>query len=71
MNMALKWAALVASALLACVLSLFYGAADLSIAQVGQCVFQGCKNTTDELIFWEIRLPRSENYAQRFLRFRC
>ena len=58
MNMALKWAALVASALLACVLSLFYGAADLSIAQVGQCVFQGCKNTTDELIFWEIRFPR-------------
>lgn len=58
MNMTLKWAALVASALLACVLSLFYGAADLSIAQVGQCVFQGCKNTTDELIFWEIRFPR-------------
>ncbi len=58
MNMALKWAALVASALLACVLSLFYGAADLSIAQVGQCVFQGCKNTTDELIFWDIRFPR-------------
>ena len=58
MNMALKWAVLVASALLACVLSLFYGAADLSIAQVGQCVFQGCKNTTDELIFWEIRFPR-------------
>lgn len=58
MNMALKWAVLVASALLACVLSLFYGAADLSIAQVGQCVFQGCKNTTDELIFWDIRFPR-------------
>ena len=58
MNMALKWAVLTVSALLACVLSLFYGAADLSIAQVGQCVFQGCKNTTDELIFWDIRFPR-------------
>jgi len=38
--------------------ALFFGAADLSNAQLVQCIIAGCQDPVNNMIFWEIRAPR-------------
>ncbi|MCC2606759.1 FecCD family ABC transporter permease [Planctobacterium marinum] len=56
--MHIKWALLIALAILTSVTSLFFGAAELSASSITQCLFQQCETATEELIFWQIRAPR-------------
>lgn len=58
MSYSIKWIALLFLAIIACITSLFYGAAELSPQRIASCLFQECANATDELIFWQIRAPR-------------
>lgn len=37
---------------------LFFGSADLAVADIGACLFNGCSTELNQLIFWEIRFPR-------------
>lgn len=53
-----KWIVLLSLAIVVPVLSLYFGAAHLSVADVNQCLLSNCSNATDSLIFWEIRAPR-------------
>ncbi len=53
-----KWGALTTIALVATILSLFFGAAEMPSSRVFQCVINQCQTPTDELIFWQIRFPR-------------
>ena len=45
-------------AILSPVLGLFFGAADLSISSIIQCVTQQCQQPINDVILWEVRLPR-------------
>ena len=58
MNRQLLWVLLSAVALVASGLSLLYGAAELSAANVWACLVDECASPTDTLIFWQIRVPR-------------
>lgn len=56
--MKLKWALLCALAMSAPMISLFFGAAELTTQAVWQCLVLDCQSDVDELIFWQIRVPR-------------
>jgi iron complex transport system permease protein len=56
---------LVQTSLLLLVISLFsiaaaltFGAADISLTQLGNCLFSQCNNQISETVIWQIRLPR-------------
>lgn len=57
-NTKTKWYLLGFAAFFACIVSLFFGAADLSASSIVQCVVSQCGSPTDEIIFWQIRVPR-------------
>lgn len=52
------WLWLCAAALVSPVGALMFGAAELSAATIYTCVFSGCADPIDGVIFWEIRMPR-------------
>ena len=58
LKLTLRWWLLLAISLLMPVVSLFFGAAQLSFAEVLSCLWGTCQDTTTELIFWDIRAPR-------------
>ncbi|MDN4503082.1 iron ABC transporter permease [Alteromonadaceae bacterium BrNp21-10] len=53
-----KWTLLILLALACPIISIFFGAADFSAAQLYQCVVNECDSAINQLIFWDIRLPR-------------
>ena len=53
-----QWVVLILIALLAPIVSLFYGAADMSHQDVLACITGGCRDEIQSLIFWDIRVPR-------------
>lgn len=53
-----KWAGLILLALLVPFISLFFGAAQISADEIGLCLIRQCTNSTQSLIFWDIRAPR-------------
>lgn len=53
-----KWTLLVLIALLSPLAALFFGAADFSPYELYQCVVSTCEKPVNNLIFWQIRVPR-------------
>ncbi|MGJ8680737.1 FecCD family ABC transporter permease [Paraglaciecola sp.] len=53
-----KWWWLIFIALLSPIAALFFGAADFTPSELAQCLFATCEKPVNQLIFWEIRLPR-------------
>jgi len=53
-----KWMFLGLLVLISPIGALFFGAADLSNAQLVQCIIAGCQDPVNNMIFWEIRAPR-------------
>nr|WP_158973032.1 iron ABC transporter permease [Paraglaciecola sp. L3A3] len=53
-----KWAILILAALLSPLAALFFGAADFNAKELYQCVFSVCEKPVNNLIFWQIRMPR-------------
>jgi iron complex transport system permease protein len=56
--MSKKWILLCLLVIVSPIAALFFGAADLSSAQLIQCITQGCQDPVNNMIFWEIRAPR-------------
>lgn len=53
-----KWWLLVALAFLSPIFSLGFGAADFSPSELYQCVVGDCQSVVNNMIFWQIRVPR-------------
>ena len=53
-----RWWLLIVLALLSPVVSLGFGAADFSPSELYQCVVGDCQSTVNNMIFWQIRVPR-------------
>ncbi|MDU0355960.1 iron ABC transporter permease [Paraglaciecola aquimarina] len=53
-----KWTLLMLAALLSPMAALFFGAADFNAKELYQCVFATCEKPVNNLIFWQIRVPR-------------
>lgn len=56
--MSKKWWVLSFAAILSPIGGMFFGAADLTASELYQCALGACQSPTNNLIFWEIRLPR-------------
>jgi iron complex transport system permease protein len=56
--MSTKWILLCLLVIVSPIAALFFGAADLSSAELVQCITQGCQDPVNNMIFWEIRAPR-------------
>ena len=56
--MSTKWILLCLLVIVSPIVALFFGAADLSSAELVQCITQGCQDPVNNMIFWEIRAPR-------------
>ncbi|WJG09006.1 iron ABC transporter permease [Aliiglaciecola sp. LCG003] len=54
----LRWGALVIVSIASLVSGLLFGAADISTAEIYQCVVHQCRLPINEVIFWQIRVPR-------------
>lgn len=54
----LKYFSLLLLTLFSIILSLTYGAVDISLTELSQCVFSECKKNIHSIILWQIRLPR-------------
>jgi len=53
-----KWGILTSLSLLSIFCGLFFGAANLDVLTVFQCVLNNCPAKVDDVIFWQVRLPR-------------
>lgn len=53
-----RWWLLIVLALLSPIVSLGFGAADFSPSELYQCVVGDCQSTVNNMIFWQIRVPR-------------
>ncbi|WP_340677468.1 iron ABC transporter permease [Paraglaciecola sp.] len=53
-----KWWLLIALAVLCPIVSLGFGAADFSPSQLYQCIVSECQSPVNNMIFWQIRVPR-------------
>lgn len=53
-----KWLALLCLAVTVPILSLYFGAAQMSVAEINQCLLANCRDITQTIIFWDIRAPR-------------
>jgi iron complex transport system permease protein len=53
-----KWWLLIALAIFSPFGALFFGAADLSTAQLFECMLSSCPDPVNNMIFWDIRAPR-------------
>jgi iron complex transport system permease protein len=53
-----KWILLGLLVIASPIAALFFGAADLTSAELVQCITQGCQDPVNNMIFWEIRAPR-------------
>ncbi len=56
--MKLKWWLLISLAFFSTLVSLLFGAAQLSPSDVALCLTSGCTDSINTLIFWDIRFPR-------------
>ncbi|MFC3122771.1 FecCD family ABC transporter permease [Agaribacter flavus] len=54
----LPWFFLLLLSLIVPFFSLFFGAADLSLSDITECLLVGCSDELSSVIFWEIRFPR-------------
>lgn len=54
----LLWWLLIVAAVTSPFLSLFFGAAELSAQTIYTCVIAQCDDPINQVIFWEIRMPR-------------
>ncbi|WP_221794965.1 FecCD family ABC transporter permease [Oceanobacter mangrovi] len=57
-NLRLRWTVLLLFAVLSPLLSLGFGSAQLSPVTIASCLFDQCPTAMDQLIFFELRLPR-------------
>uniref|UniRef100_UPI0026357110 iron chelate uptake ABC transporter family permease subunit n=1 Tax=uncultured Paraglaciecola sp. TaxID=1765024 RepID=UPI0026357110 len=53
-----KWILFLVLAFISPIAALFFGASDLSNAELIQCISQGCQDPVNNMIFWEVRAPR-------------
>lgn len=53
-----KFALLVSFSVLSIFCGMFFGAAQLDLAGIFQCISHDCASNVDETIFWQVRLPR-------------
>ncbi|MBO1255374.1 iron ABC transporter permease [Alteromonas sp. 5E99-2] len=56
--MTLKWWLLISLAVISPLVSLLFGAAQLSPSDVALCLTSGCTDSINTLVFWDIRFPR-------------
>ena len=56
--MTLKWWLLISLAVISPLVSLLFGAAQLSPSDIALCLTSGCTDSISTLVFWDIRFPR-------------